>query len=857
MTTPADIHSRAAEIFLSLRELPKHEHAAALKLAVPDDETLRREVQSLLDHDIQDYPQSDETSPFPAASAVVPNFQMPQQIGPYTIISRIGSGGSGVVYLAEQTEPIHRKVAVKIVPHAAINPEMASRFEVEQRALERTDHPNIARILDAGRTEDGLPYLVMDFVDGLPLTEFCNRHVPSPFDRIKLFLLVADAVQHAHQRGVIHRDLKPANILVTQEPSRPAVPRVLDFGIAKPVAGSLTTHAPATIGLPLGTPAYMAPEQTGGQAVDTRADVYSLGVILYELLSGVPPIQTDGNILDALRRIRDEVPPPLSYSVSRNPKSNVSSRLSRSMLADLDCILDMALRKSPAQRYQTVAALIDDVNRLLRREPIVAHPPTLRYRAARFAQRNRALVASVAIIGLALLGGITGLTIGLVLAQMQQREAARQIDEKTRMNAFLTDDLLAAVAPDQAGSNVTAMDLLDRASRKVDVRFADNPLIAATIHHTLGVAYTQLGAYEKARNHIDVALQLRRQYSGPNSTETIHSEIADVELTAQLQKFDRAETALTSILARARVFLNKDDPVLYTAMADLAVIRLSLERTDSVVPLLQEALAGQVRLLQARDPSVLATLRYLSMAYGKLGDIDKALQTEIDELKIAQALDDPPRMQILALNNDIGATYQDMKKSDLAAPYLRDAYAQAVELLGEDNPGTLVIRGNLASLESDVGNPLRAVELFDKIIAEDQKTIGPNAQDTLTARHNRCNALWKAKKYAQAETDLRVLLDDVRQSLGEKHWFVAQVNSTLARVLADDNRYADARPFAQAAVDLFNELPDFGPRNNRTTTAVDMLRTIEERIADESSHQSDSSAYPVTTQPELAESAPR
>ena len=814
--TQRDLHERASALFLRLRELPREERARALQDEAGSDPGLAREVASLLENDI-----AEEVT----AEGRAPAAGVPARIGPYAVIRRLGHGGSGYVLLAEQTEPVHRKVAIKIVPYAAVNPEFAARFEFERRALERTEHPNIARILDAGQTADGLPYLVMDYVEGVPLGQYCREHKLGIRERIPLVLDVADAVQHAHQRGVIHRDLKPANILVSEVSGRPT-PRVLDFGIAKPIEGAFASEGqtPATSGMPMGTPAYMAPEQTGGRAIDTRADVYAIGAVLYELASGRPPIDTKGDTIDALRRIRDEIPVPASRARSQNRDLD-DDPVSGSFLADLDCILAKALDKRPEARYQTVAAMGEDLRRMLRSEPIEAHPPTIRYRAVRFAQRNRVLAGTLAVGVLAVAVGLGGLTGGLIEARRQKREAALQFETQLEINKFLTDDLLAATSPDQAGQNVSALDLLRRAALRVDERFATRPKIAASIHHTLGIAYSELGAYADAQTHLDKAVALRRTETGVDAPETMRTEIALASLLVRRDKLPEGVEALTRVIPRARLILGPDDPALYSAMNDLGVAYDSLGKPKQAVPLLQEALAGRVRILGEHDPQVLATTNNLALAYGTMGDAEQSLRLLINALHIAEGLAEPPTFTILGLNNNIGATYQDLHKDKEALPYLQRAAELATKILGPQSPDTLTIQLNLAGVEANRGDPLKAAELFDTVVQARTKSVGASASDTLAARYGYFNALRIAKQWDRAVPGFAALYSDASRSLGDEHWLTLQTRATYARTLYESGKAEEALPIAEEAAARF--LASQGAENDRTKGTIGLVDLIK------------------------------
>lgn len=841
----ANLHERASALFLEIRTLPPAGRAAALAHAVGDNHELRREVLSLLEHDpggdeltIDTLTPANEWSKVSRDSAPLPRQpDAPSRIGPYRVIERIGRGGSGYVLLAEQDEPVRRRVAIKIVPHAAVSPELAARFEFERRALESVEHVNIARILDAGRTPDGLPYIVMDYVHGTTITEHCRRNNVPLRQRIELILEVADAVQHAHQRGVIHRDLKPGNILVSESPAADGLkpvcrPHVLDFGIAKPIGE--TWHgvgggaAMQTIGMPLGTPAYMAPEQTGGAAggpaIDTRADVYALGATLYELAAGRSPIDTAGDAIEALRRIRESVPPAVSRVRSENAAMFAADPVPRSMLADLDCILDRALEKSPDRRYPTASALADDLRRLLRREPIVARPPTLRYRATRFAQRNRVLVTAAVLVLLALVTGVVGLTLGLVEARRQQREAVSQTQAQMEINRFLTDDLLAPASPDLEGEQVTAIDLLNNASRTVDQRFSNRPLIAAAIHHTLGEAYAALGELNDADAHLQKAVMLRSATAGPNAPETVRSEIAAAGLLVRRQRNDEADVALTNAITRARMILGPNDPALYAALNDLGVLREAQDRAREAIELLEEALRGRVRLLGPRDRSVFASAANLAQAYDKSGDIQKSLAMLIESLRVAEDLSDAPRMTLIELNNNIGATYQDLNLDKEAAPYLRKADELAQQWLRPDSPDALTLRANLAGLEAELGNPQRAMELLQEVIETRTRVLGPDAYDTLTSRYAFCNSMWIAKRFDDAAACFLQLLPDVIRSQKDGSFLAASTRLSIARTFADNGRLADAEPYARTALEQFTAL--YGPDHARTKNAASVLAKI-------------------------------
>lgn len=821
--TEAELHQRAAELFLRVRALSGAERRDALHAAAGGDPRLLTEVEQLLAYDVEDTADDTEREGLFGGG----EYDAPARIGPYRIVRRIGRGGSGHVFLAEQESPIRRRVAVKVVPMAAVSAELAARFEVERRALECADHPNIARVLDAGRTDDGSPYLVMDYVEGAPITEYCRERGLGVVSRVRLMLDVADAVEHVHRFGVIHRDLKPANILVAESDGRPT-PRVLDFGIAKPMPGELADESPATSGLPLGTPSYMAPEQTGLGPIDTRADVYALGAVLYELIAGGPPIEGGGDPLDVLHRIRERIPAPVSRALREKEGGRGSSceRVPASMLADLDCILARSLEKSPERRYTSASAWATDLERCLRCEPIEARRPTVGYRIARFAQRNRAAVASGAVVVLAVMVGIAGLAAGLIEADRQRGEAMMQSEALREINRFLTEDLLSAASPEEMGHEVSALDLLERASRRVDGRFPLRPDIAGSVHHTLGATYAQLGVFEEAERHLLRALELRNTTVGTDSAESLRTSIALAGLLVRRERHREAEKALVEVLERARATLGQGDPALYTALNDLGVARASLGDAAGAVEVLQEALGGRERLFGSRHRDVLTTTANLAFAYDSGGEPERSLAMLLEALEIAESLPDPPAFTVLGLHNNIGATYQDLGENEAAAPYLRRAAELAEGLLSADHPATLSIKGNLAGLEADLGEPARAAELYREVAERRAGLIGADAPQTLTAWYGYWNAVWKDDRAEESAVGFASLLPEVERVFGAGHWMVGATGVSLAVALRDCGRPGEALGYAQRAEAVLAVA--LGEEHNRTRSARDLVEGLSE-----------------------------
>jgi non-specific serine/threonine protein kinase/serine/threonine-protein kinase len=462
------------------------------------------------------------------------------QIGPYKLVRQLGEGGMGVVYYAQQLQPIRRDVALKVLKPGMDSNQVIARFETERQALALMDHPTIARVFDAGTTPTGRPYFVMELVDGLPITRYCDSKLLTVKKRIELFVPVCQAIQHAHQKGIIHRDIKPSNIVVAEQDGH-AVPKVIDFGLAKAVGRHLSDATMMTaLGTVVGTLDYMSPEQAEltRQDIDTRTDVYSLGAVLYELLTGTTPLEHErlakAGYVEALQRIREEETAPPSVRLRRSTTSDAIAaqrnsdvaRLPKLLHGELDWIAMKALEKDRSRRYETVSGLTRDLERYLAGEPVEAAPPSTAYRLSKFARKHRVgLAAAAAFLGL--------MAAGVVVTSWMAVRASRAEAEARAVNAFLRDDLLAQASATQQASPGTKPDpdlkvraALDRAATRIGGKFTGQPLVEASIRQTIGDTYRDLGLYPEAQRETQRALALRSRVLGEKHPDALTSMAA-------------------------------------------------------------------------------------------------------------------------------------------------------------------------------------------------------------------------------------------------------------------------------------------------------------------------------------------
>jgi non-specific serine/threonine protein kinase/serine/threonine-protein kinase len=708
----------------------------------------------------------------------------------------------GVVYVAEQTEPVRRRVALKIMKLGMDTKQVVARFEAERQALAVMEHPHIAKVLDGGASETGRPYFVMELVRGVPLTQYCDMHRVSTRDRLALFIPVCHAVQHAHQKGVIHRDLKPSNVLVAVQDDRP-VPKVIDFGIAKAISQRLTEHTLVTeYGMAMGTPAYMSPEQAemSGLDVDTRTDIYSLGVMLYELLVGRLPLDPGELGIPAflaqlvMRETSPPTPSGLLSTLGRDQVTIASSRqtdasgLRRQLRGDLDWVVMKAMDPDRTRRYETVNGLAMDLQRYLDDEPVVARPPSAGYRLAKFIKRHRAGVAAGAAALGALVIGATVATAGLVRATRAEA-VARQEAEAARQVADFLVGLFRVSDPGEArGNSITAREILDQGAQRITTELGDQPGVQARLTQTMGQVYSALGLYDAARRLLEQSLALREKLPDPDQL-AVATGLVDLAGVARRQgALAQAETLYARALAIRETALGPNDPQVAAVLNGLGGLLFTQGKYAEAEPALTRAMQVRERALGPNAPELGSTVRNLGALYWAQGRYPAAESLLQRALEIYQQAYGPNHLDVAASLNNLGAIYWTEKKYAPA----ESLYARALQIyeamLGPEHPDVAVVLNNLGELAWAQDKYAEAEPLYRRAWQIKQKVLKPDHPGVAISQHGLANVLRDLGRYREAEPLYQRALALRERVLGPEHTNVAETLRAYAVLLRRTGR---------------------------------------------------------------------
>ncbi|MFN8179646.1 MAG: tetratricopeptide repeat protein [bacterium] len=748
-------------------------------------------------------------------------------IGNYRLVERIGMGGMGEVWIADQVRPVRRRVALKLIRSGMSTGQFIARFEAERQALALMDHPNIAKVLDAGATDRGLPYFVMEYVPGVPITQYCVENALDPRERLRLFAQACDGVQHAHEKAIIHRDIKPSNVLVTTIDGRP-VPKIIDFGVAKALEQPLTDTAMYTqAGALVGTLEYMSPEQLDLSGnVDTRTDVYSLGVLLYELLVGALPfdvkdIPTTG--LDEFRRkVREDEPVRPSTRVTRlggaaaagaRAEQVAAAGWRRLLKGELDWIVMKALEKERARRYGTPRELAADIERYLHNEPVIAAPPGHVYRMRKFVRRHWAGVALASLGLVTILLTVGGLWYGLQRAHRAEADAQREAAKAKAVNSFL-QDMLASASPEQTqGRELTVREMLDEAAAHGDSSLAGQWDLQAAVRATIGNTYEALGLFDKAAAHLEAALDLRKKHLSPDDREVAQSLHDLGKLRWEASDLPGAEKLMEQALAIYRRHPGDADQQIALCLNDLGVVYQSNGDLGKAETAFRSALDTQRKLHPGESTDVTDAMNNLAWVLRGEGHVDEAERILRDALATNRKLLGARHPSVLASEVNFAAALQQQREYKDAESLYREAIDGMRTVLGSDHPNTLRAQTALGEMYLDLGRGDDAEPVVNEALASAEKTLGPDHAVTIRLLADLGWVHRVRGDLAQSEADYREVLARRARTLGPDNPDTIRARWQLARALVDRGRCAEGERLAREALAASRRATPAGPEN--------------------------------------------
>jgi serine/threonine protein kinase len=753
----------------------------------------------------------------------------------FQLVHRLGEGGMGQVWLAEQTSPVRRQVALKLIKAGMYDEAVVQRFQSERQSLAIMNHPAIAKVFDAGTTPQGQPYFVMEYVPGLPITEYCDQNKLKISDRLELFVQVCEGVQHAHQKAIIHRDLKPANILVVEVDGKP-VPRIIDFGLAKATNPRVAGETVFTqLGQFMGTPGYMSPEQAdpafqyGAQDIDTRTDVYSLGVVLYVLLAGLQPFETKQRqkqpLDELLRKLREEEPPLPSTKVGADRGTSSATAEARSteprqlvslLRGDLDWIAMKALEKDRARRYGAPSELAADIRRYLNHEPVGARPASAGYRLRKYVRRHR--VAVVVAAGLVLL-----LAAFSILQALQLRRITRERDRATRITDFMTGMFKVSDPNEARGNSVTAREILDKASNDMGTGLAKDPEVQAQMMQVMASTYLNLGLNARAHELAKRALDARLSLLGPDDPKTLQSMTQLGRVLDHEGHEPEAEKMQRQALAAQRRILGPDDPLTIETMGSLAWIVQTQGRFDEAEKLTSEVIAIATRRLGPESTQVLEAMGNLSADLWNQGRYAEAEQEYRQLLDIDHRVLGPDHPRTLTAMSNLAVTIQTEGRLSEAEQVSRELLAKEQRVLGAEHPSTLSLMFNLAGLLDNEGRHAEAERLYRETLAIQSRTLGAEHPRTLLTDSALADELYNEGHFHESEQLNQETLAVMVRVIGPEHPSTLVCQANLAKDLIKEGRYVEAENNARTAFDALTR--NLGPQHPYTLDALQQLGT--------------------------------
>ena len=755
----------------------------------------------------------------------------------YRLLERVGEGGMGEVWLAEQVRPLRRQVALKLIKPGLDTGQVVARFDRERQALALMDHPAIAKIFDAGSTEAGRPYFAMEYVRGESITAYADGQGLSIRERLDLFVRVCEGVQHAHQKGIIHRDLKPSNILVTLLGDRP-VPKIIDFGVAKAVSQAFTEHTLHTsLAGFVGTADYMSPEQAdmSGADVDTRTDVYALGVVLYELLAGVRPFDRKTFVeggLDHMRRMIREVEPPrpstrvtgdASADTARHRRTE-AARLARLIRGDLDWICLKALEKDRTRRYGSASELAADIQRHLTNQPVSAGPPSAAYRARKFVARHRFGVATGAVLIVLILSSAIALAVQARRVAGERDRANREADAAKQISSFLTG-LFEVSRPSEATANrITAREVLDRGAERIRLDEHIQPTTRTMLLGTIGDVYNSLGSYERARALLEQALGDSRRINGPRSAETAQASFRLGRVLRRQGKLTEAETVLRDALDIRRAVFGSQHPGVTEVQTELGTTLADKADYAAAKVLLEDTLRVERERGPGSEIGTAKTLSALARVFFEEGDVVSAEKTFREAMELRRRVQGPSHPDTIGQMQNVATMVMMRGDYATAETLYRQAREEMARTLGSEHAEMGTLWNNVGAVQfyqrkySEAENSYRqALKIWRATLGEVHESVGSAVVNTGQALHAQ-------GRFEEAEVALRDGVDILRRALSPDHPMAVPGLAYLARAQLALRRVPEAERTAREALALASKA--YGAEHPKTQEAEGTLAKV-------------------------------
>ncbi len=756
------------------------------------------------------------------------------QLGPYHLLREIGEGGCARVYLARQSHPIERLLAVKVLKAGMDTREVNARFAAERQLLAMLQHPNVAQVFDAGVTAAGRSFFVMELVRGVRITDYCDLARLTLQARIQLVIQACRAIHHAHQHGIIHRDIKPSNLMVTLHDGEPVL-KIIDFGIAKALQASDTSRTRHTVAGPTpGTPDYMSPEQAGllpDAIIDARSDVYGIGVLLHELITGSTPSRrrASGDFVAAEApfapsRFLKRLPSDARTNVSAGRRATFDS-LVRSTRGDLDAVLLRCLHTLPSQRYASAADVAADLQRWLRHEPVQAREAGAWYIARKFASRHRVAVGSAAAV-LMMFAVVAGVSSWLAVRAMEaEARAVTEANIRGEVLAFLQNDILAQASPNaQPNRDIAVRVVLDRAAQKIAGRFAKEPMVEAAIHHTLGATYLQLGELEPARSHMMQSLAIHERVLGRTHTTTLDTLAGLAEVEMRRSEFEEALRLAQEVLSACEQQFGSEDLRTWEARALVGAAHSALFEFDEALPLLEKVVRHQESTLGRDHIDTLSTMSELIAVYIGLRRYESADTLSQDALQRALKTLGESHPGTTKLMNLLALIHTNLGRLEQAEAVLRRTLATIETTLGAEHPDTLVVLGNLAQLYLSMNKIAASIDVSEKILAIQRRTLGPEHHDTLHTMSAIAVAYFRYGDQPAAIAVLSEALELRQREYGIGHPSTLVVMNNLAKLYELEGRFEEAERLLTRAYQ--GAIEAHGPDNHQALQLADNLSLL-------------------------------